>query len=139
MNKKILLLTVLCSAMAANAGFLRVSNVDASAPYSTIATAVSAATEGDTIMIDGTSVDYEATTRQPIAGDSIVLSINVSRYGSGIHTFNCRLLGNNGKWTDEYSYPFTLDARQDAQPHEPVMAEYFFDNDPGYGKAFTSG
>ena len=62
MSKKILLLVALCSATAANAGFLRVSNVDASAPYSTIAAAVNAAAEGDTIMVDGTSVDYEATT-----------------------------------------------------------------------------
>lgn len=62
MNKKILFFAVFCSATAANAGFLRVSNVDASAPYSTIDAAVNAATEGDTIMVDGTSVDYDATT-----------------------------------------------------------------------------
>lgn len=79
--------------------------------------------------------DRLASVRQPVAGDSIVLGINVSRYGSGIHTFNCRLQGSNGKWTEEYSYPFTLDARQDTLTHEPVMAEYFFDIDPGYGNA----
>ncbi len=62
MNKKIILLAALFSATAANAGLLRVSNVDGSAPYSTIAAAVNAAAEGDTIMVDGTSVDYEATT-----------------------------------------------------------------------------
>ena len=46
--------------VAAQATVLRVSNVGASAPYSTINAAVNAATEGDTIIVDGTSIDYDA-------------------------------------------------------------------------------
>ena len=83
--------------------------------------------------IDG---DTLASVRQPVVGDSINLDINLSRYSSGMHTFNCRLMGNNGQWTKDYIYPFILEIQQkDTLTHEPVMAEYFFDNDPGYGKA----
>ncbi len=62
MNKTILLLAALCSATVANAGFLRVNNVDASAPYQQINAAVADAAEGDTILVEGSTVDYEAAT-----------------------------------------------------------------------------
>lgn len=80
--------------------------------------------------------DTLASVRQPVTGDSVKLDISLSGYGSGMHTFSCRLMGNNGQWTRNYSYPFTLDVQQkDTLTHEPIMAEYFFDRDPGYGKA----
>ena len=80
--------------------------------------------------------DTLTSIHQPVAGNPIMLDINVSRYEGGMHTFNCRLMGNNGQWTKDYTYPFTLDIQQqDSLTHEPIMAEYFFDNDPGYGKA----
>ena len=82
--------------------------------------------------IDG---DTQASVRQPVAGDSIVLSINTSRYGDGTHTFSCKLQGSNGQWTEEYAYPFVLETQQDTLTHEPQKGEYFFDHDPGYGKA----
>lgn len=61
MKKKLILLAALAlTGLAAQATVLRVNNVDASAPYKTINDAVKDAAEGDTIIVDGTSVDYEA-------------------------------------------------------------------------------
>ena len=62
MKKKIVFLAALCLTMGAYANILRVNNVDSSAPYASIATAVAAAADGDTIMVDGTSVDYDDVT-----------------------------------------------------------------------------
>lgn len=62
MKKKIVFLAALCFTMGAYASILRVNNVDSSAPYASIAAAVAAATDGDTIMVDGTSVDYDDVT-----------------------------------------------------------------------------
>ena len=62
MKKKIVFLAALCFTMGAYANILRVNNVDSSAPYASIAAAVAAAADGDTIMVDGTSVDYDDVT-----------------------------------------------------------------------------
>jgi hypothetical protein len=62
MKKKIVFLAALCLTMGAYANILRVNNVDSSAPYASIAAAVAAAADGDTIMVDGTSVDYDDVT-----------------------------------------------------------------------------
>ena len=60
MRKTIVTLVALCAAMTANATILRVSNVNGStAPYSTIQAAHDAASEGDTIMVDGSDTEYE--------------------------------------------------------------------------------
>lgn len=58
--KKMIFLAALCFALGSSANILRVNNVDSSAPYSTINAAVTAAADGDTIIVDGTSVDYDA-------------------------------------------------------------------------------
>ena len=59
MKKTIFTLAALCMAVAANATILRVSNVEgSSAPYSDLQVAVDAANVGDTIMVDGSTVDY---------------------------------------------------------------------------------
>ena len=51
------------TAMAAQATVLRVSNVtNSGAPYATIPEAIEAATEGDTIMVDGSPNKYSETT-----------------------------------------------------------------------------
>lgn len=60
--KKMILLATLCFALGSSANILRVNNVDSSAPYSTINAAVTAAADGDTIIVEGTSVDYEPAT-----------------------------------------------------------------------------
>ena len=60
MKKKIVFMATFLFAIVANANILRVNNVDSSAPYSTINAAVTAAVDGDTIIVDGTSIDYDA-------------------------------------------------------------------------------
>lgn len=60
--KRKLIFALLCSSAICHASVLRVNNVDTSAPYSTIAKAVEAAAEGDTILVEGSTVDYDATT-----------------------------------------------------------------------------
>ena len=62
MKKKIVFLAALCFSMGVYANILRVNNADSSAPYTSIAAAVDAAADGDTIMVDGTSVDYDDVT-----------------------------------------------------------------------------
>ena len=59
MKKPISLLAVFCMAAAANATILRVSNVEgSSAPYTSISDAISAAADGDTIMVDASATSY---------------------------------------------------------------------------------
>lgn len=59
MRKTIVTLVALCAAMTVNATVLRVSNVSGStAPYSTVQDALSAAAEGDTIMLDASGTSY---------------------------------------------------------------------------------
>jgi len=48
-------------AVVSQAATLRVNNVDSSAPYATITAAVNAASDGDSIMVEGTSKDYDET------------------------------------------------------------------------------
>ena len=62
MKKKLLILSVMCGlAVVSQAATLRVNNVDSSAPYATITAAVNAASDGDSIMVEGTSKDYDET------------------------------------------------------------------------------
>lgn len=64
MKKTFSFLAVFCLAAVANATILRVSNVEgSSAPYSSIGEALSAAAEGDTIMVDGSSISYGSLKR----------------------------------------------------------------------------
>lgn len=63
MKKKLLILFVMCGlAMVSQATTLRVNNTDPSAPYASINDAVNAATEGDTIMVEGSSIPYGDVT-----------------------------------------------------------------------------
>lgn len=62
MKKKIVFLAAFLFTIGANAKILRVNNVDSSAPYKSIATAVTAAVDGDTIIVEGSTVDYDETT-----------------------------------------------------------------------------
>lgn len=78
--------------------------------------------------------DTLMTAEKAISGASVELSISLANQGAGQHTFNCQLQDNNGKWTPVYSYDFAIEQQKDTLTHEPVMAEYFIDTDPGYGK-----
>lgn len=62
MKRKTFLLIAVCMTSIVHATVLRVNNADASAPYATIKAAVTAAAEGDTIMVEGTPVDYDGVT-----------------------------------------------------------------------------
>ena len=63
MKKTFLFLAALCMTVAANATIFRVSNVTgSSAPYTSLDDAQGAASEGDTIMVDGSSDSYENFT-----------------------------------------------------------------------------
>ena len=77
--------------------------------------------------------DSLMAAEKTISGASVELSISLANQG-GQHTFNCQLQDNNGKWTPVYSYDFAIEQQKDTLTHEPVMAEYFIDTDPGYGK-----
>ena len=60
MKKTFSFMAVFCLAAVANATILRVSNVEgSSAPYSSIGDALSAAAEGDTIMVDASPIAYD--------------------------------------------------------------------------------
>jgi len=62
MKKEIVFMAAFLFTIGAYANILRVNNVDSSAPYASIAAAVTAAVDGDTIIVDGTSVDYDGAT-----------------------------------------------------------------------------
>lgn len=63
MKKKLVILATICSvAIAVKSTTLRVNNTDSSAPYASINDAVNAATEGDTIMVEGSSLPYGDVT-----------------------------------------------------------------------------
>lgn len=78
--------------------------------------------------------DTLMTAEKAVSGASVELTISLANQGAGQHTFNCQLQDNNGKWTPVYSYDFTIEQQKDTLTHEPVLAEYFYDKDPGYGK-----
>lgn len=62
MKKEIVFLATFLFTIGANANILRVNNVDSSAPYASIAAAVTAAVDGDTVMVEGSTIDYDGTT-----------------------------------------------------------------------------
>ena len=78
--------------------------------------------------------DTLMTAEKAINSASVELSISLANQGAGQHTFNCQLQDNNGKWTPVYSYEFTIEQQKDTLTHGPVLAEYYYDKDPGYGK-----
>ena len=49
---------ITCLVMATQASTLRVNNTDPSSPYATLNDAVEAASDGDTIMVEGSSINY---------------------------------------------------------------------------------
>ena len=57
----LLMLTLFSLTTAMHARILRVNNIAGKAPYSTIAAAVGAAIDGDTIMVEGSTEEYEKT------------------------------------------------------------------------------
>ena len=78
--KKLLILSAMCMAMTAQATVLRVSNrTNSGAPYSSISDAISAAEDGDTIMVDGSNTSYgniTITKRLVLIGPGYLLNEN---------------------------------------------------------------
>ena len=98
MKKEIVFLATFLITIGANANILRVNNVDSSAPYASIAAAVTAAVDGDTIMVEGSTVDYDETTinkRLVILGPGFWLREN------GITTESAQSANINGITTTE--------------------------------------
>src|SRR5579859_982162 len=63
-------------------------------------------------------------------------SINISSLSAGTHTFNIRFVDSNGHWSLFGSRTFfVLNATASLNASTLKKAEYFFDNDPGAGKA----
>ena len=60
--KALSLLAFFATAMTVHGKILRVNNVAGMAPYASIQAAVDASQDGDTIMVDGSSVVYEGVT-----------------------------------------------------------------------------
>src|SRR5579859_866631 len=70
------------------------------------------------------------------ASISQTFSINVSSLTAGTHTFNIRFVDSNGHWGLFASRTFfVLNATSSLTASTLKKAEYFFDNDPGTGKA----
>ena len=98
MKKTIVFLAAFLFTIGAYANILRVNNVDSSAPYASIAAAVTAAVDGDTIMVEGSTVDYDETTinkRLVILGPGYWLREN------GITTESAQSANINGITTTE--------------------------------------
>ena len=98
MKKEIVFMAAFLFTIGAYANILRVNNVDSSAPYASIAAAVTAAVDGDTIMVEGSTVDYDETTinkRLVILGPGFWLREN------GITTESAQSANINGITTTE--------------------------------------
>lgn len=107
MKKEIVFLAAFLFTIGAYANILRVNNVDSSAPYSTIDDAVKAATDGDTIMVEGSSLKYEDAT----------LSKRVVLIGPGFW------LRDNG-FVSETGYDARLDYLTSTQEGTVIMGMY---------------
>ena len=67
---------------------------------------------------------------------SLVFNANVSALSGGMHTLYTRTQDAQGKWSITQKYYFAKFQPLSSSPHSTsniVSAEYFFDNDPGYG------
>lgn len=70
------------------------------------------------------------------------MALDVSSLSLGSHTLSVRALDRFGQWTDLLTRPFTIvEGGSDPIDPEPQVVtdlsrlEYFFDDDPGYGRA----
>lgn len=72
----------------------------------------------------------QATVINNVRGDEVEIAIPTSNLSVGAHTLCLRTLGSNGIWSTTMSKPiFVMNTGS-----EVARVEYFFDNDPGYGK-----
>lgn len=72
----------------------------------------------------------QATVINNVRGDELEIAIPTSNLSMGAHTLCIRTLASNGIWSTTMSKPiFVMNTGS-----EVARVEYFFDNDPGYGK-----
>ena len=80
----------------------------------------------------------QATVINNVSGGELEIAIPTSNLSMGAHTLCLRTLASNGVWSTTMSKPiFVMSTGSEA-----ARVEYFFDNDPGYGKGLvlaTSG
>ena len=85
MKKTVLIFAAALIASAAQATILRVSNVvNSGAPYTSISDALSAAAEGDTIMLDGSKTTYSINTGSTIDKKVVLMGPGYWRTENGI-------------------------------------------------------
>ena len=85
MKKTVLIFAAALITSAAQATILRVSNVaNSGAPYTDIPAAISAATEGDTIMVDGSITKYSSSTTLVINKKVVLMGPGYWRTENGI-------------------------------------------------------
>ncbi len=70
------------------------------------------------------------------ASSNQTFNINISSLSAGTHTFNIRFVDSNGHWSlfDSRTF-FVLTSTAALTASTIKKVEYFFDNDPGTGKA----
>lgn len=85
MKKTVLIFAAALITSAAQATILRVSNVvNSGAPYTTIPAAISAATEGDTIMVDGSETAYSSSATIEVSKKIVLMGPGYWRSENGI-------------------------------------------------------
>ena len=72
----------------------------------------------------------QATVINNVRGDELEIAIPTSNLSVGAHTLCIRTLASNGVWSTTMSKPIFVMSTGS----EVARVEYFFDNDPGYGK-----
>lgn len=72
----------------------------------------------------------QATVINNVRGDELEIAIPTSNLSVGAHTLCLRTLGSNGIWSTTMTKPIFVMSTG----NEVARVEYFFDNDPGYGK-----
>ena len=72
----------------------------------------------------------QATVINNVSGGELEIAIPTSNLSVGAHTLCLRTLASNGVWSTTMSKPIFVMSTGSEVAH----VEYFFDNDPGYGK-----
>jgi len=63
----------------------------------------------------------------------IPFTADLSSLDPGLHTLYARVKDQDGRWSTTYSKPFLVDKIGNNAPASIIAAEYFFDEDKGYG------
>jgi hypothetical protein len=79
---------------------------------------------------------FGAANRVPVvAGNAVTRNITFTDAPEGIHTFYVRALNEDGRWSVTQYLELLVTDMTSEKLAKAVAAEYFFDTDPGFGKA----